>query len=123
MKTAPKDVASYIAAAPPAVRPKLKQLRAIIRKAAPHAEEKISYGMPYYSHHGRLAYFASFKDHISLFAMPPLDAELHEAIRNRLRGKSTIQFAFDEKLPATLIGKIIRARVKRNELKSSTKKK
>jgi uncharacterized protein YdhG (YjbR/CyaY superfamily) len=117
MKKTPKDVSSYIAAAPPAVRPKLKQLRAIIRKSAPQAAETISYGMPYYSYHGRLAYFACFKDHISLFAMPPLEPEFAAVLKDRIRGKSTIHFQFDEKLPVALIRKIILARVRRNELK------
>jgi uncharacterized protein YdhG (YjbR/CyaY superfamily) len=59
----PKDVGAYIAAAPKAVRDKLKKLRAIIIEAAPAAAERISYGMPYYSYKGRLAYFSLSKAH------------------------------------------------------------
>src|SRR3989344_8021900 len=74
MKTTsrPKSIEAYIARAPREVRGKLKELRAAIRKTAPKALEKISYGMPYYGYKGRLAYFAYFKDHLSLFAMPPI---------------------------------------------------
>ena len=57
-----KDVDSYIAAAPEAARPILRQLRRIITTAVPEAEETISYGMPFYRYHGRLAYFAAHKD-------------------------------------------------------------
>lgn len=121
MKKAPKDVDSYIAAAPPAAQANLKEIRAIIRKAAPRAEETISYRMPHYSYRGRLAYFACFKNHISLYAMPPLDPEWTKVLQSRMSGKSTIRFAFDEKLPAALIRKIIQARVKRNELKAAQK--
>jgi len=52
-----KDVDEYIAKAPKEVRGKLKELRAIIKSAAPKAEERISYGMPYYRYKGRLVYF------------------------------------------------------------------
>ena len=63
-----KNVDAYIAAAPRDVQRKLKELRAVIRKAAPIAEERISYGMPYYAYKGRLAYFSFWKAHIGLRA-------------------------------------------------------
>jgi uncharacterized protein YdhG (YjbR/CyaY superfamily) len=52
-----KTVDAYIEAAPKEARTKLKEIRRIIRAAAPKAEEKISYWMPYYGYYGRLAYF------------------------------------------------------------------
>ena len=66
MNKAPKDVDSYISAAPKEVRTKLRELRAAIRAVAPKAEERISYGMPYYGYKGRLVYFAHAKKHIGL---------------------------------------------------------
>lgn len=42
------DVDSYLAEAPEAVRSRLTELRRVIRKAAPRAAERISYGMPFY---------------------------------------------------------------------------
>ena len=54
MSSAPQDVGAYIAAAPKEVRGALKALRRAIREAAPAAVERISYGMPYYEHRGRL---------------------------------------------------------------------
>ena len=60
----PKNVEAYIAAAPEEVREKLREMRATIRAVAPKAEEKISYGMPYYGYKGRLAYFRLNKAHI-----------------------------------------------------------
>jgi len=114
-----KTVEAYIAVAPRDARTKLNELRKLIRDAAPKAEEKISYGMPYYGYHGRLAYFGYFKDHVSLFAMPPIPGEYKKILKEHVTGKSTIQFSFDEKLPAGLIKKIIKARVKRNEEKKN----
>jgi|HubBroStandDraft_6_1064221.scaffolds.fasta_scaffold318579_2 uncharacterized protein YdhG (YjbR/CyaY superfamily) len=110
-----KDVDEYIASAPKEARSKLKEMRKIIKEVAPKAEETISYGMPYYGYHGRLAYFAWFKDHVSLFAMPPIP----DAYKKKLNvtGKSTIQFSFDQKLPNALIRKLVKARAKKNETK------
>lgn len=51
-------------------RSMLKRIRTAVKAAAPMAEERISYRMPYYHYRGRVAYFAAFKDHVSLFAMP-----------------------------------------------------
>jgi uncharacterized protein YdhG (YjbR/CyaY superfamily) len=116
-----KNVDAYISAAPKQVQGKLRQIRKIVKSAAPEAEEKISYGMPYYSYKGRLAYFAAFKDHVSLFAMPPVVGELREELRKYQTGKSTIQFPLDQKLPLSLIRMLIEAGVKKNEMKNREK--
>lgn len=113
-------VNAYITKAPKEMQPKLKELRKLICEAAPKAQEKMSYGMPYYGYHGRLAYFGYFKDHVSLFAMPPIADEFKKILKAHVTGKSTIQFSLDEKLPAGLIKKIIKARMKRNEEKKNS---
>ena len=65
----PNAVDEYIAAQPEALRSKLEQVRAAIRRAVPEAVEGIGYGMPGYKLNGRpLLYFAGFKQHYSLFA-------------------------------------------------------
>ena len=54
-KTTPaKNVDEYLVDFEPAVKAKLQQLREIIKKAAPEAEETISYMMPAYKLHGML---------------------------------------------------------------------
>ena len=58
----PKTVNEYILMAPKEAQGKLKQIRRIIKAAAPKALEKLSYGMPYYGYKGRLAYFAHAKN-------------------------------------------------------------
>jgi uncharacterized protein YdhG (YjbR/CyaY superfamily) len=111
----PTSVDGYIAAAPKEVQAKLKQMRAAIRKTAPAAEERISYGMPYYAYKGRLAYFAAFTKHIGLYLTPPIIEEHERELRNYETAKATVRFPLDQKLPVTLIQKLIRARMKRNE--------
>src|SRR2546423_1012456 len=102
-----KNVDAYIAAAPREVRAKLKELRAAIRKAAPDAEERISYGMPYYASKGRLAYFAAFKNHIGLYVPTPVIEEHKSELKGYETAKATVRFPLDKKLPVGLIKKLV----------------
>ncbi|MGH9600784.1 MAG: iron chaperone [Terriglobales bacterium] len=115
MNKAPKDVDSYIAAAPKELRAKLRELRAAIRAVAPNAEERISYGMPYYGHFGRLAYFRLSKRHIGLYVPTPVVEEHKSELKDYQTARATVRFPLDEKLPVALIKKLVKARMKRNE--------
>ncbi len=114
MKTA-ENVDDYIAQAPKEVRGKLKELRATIKSVAPNATEKISYGMPYYGYKGRLAYFAYAKRHIGLYAMPPIINDHKNELKKYQTATATIRFPLDEALPISLIKKLVKAGIKRNE--------
>ena len=102
-------------------------MRATIKKSAPDAEEIISYKMPAYKYKGVLAYFAGYKNHIGLYALGSPQKEFKEELLKYKTGKGSIQFPLDKKLPIGLITKIIKYRVKENdiklELKSKKKKK
>ncbi len=111
----PTSVDEYIESALPAIRTKLKELRAIIKKTAPKAEEKISYGMPYYEYLGRLAYFAYAKNHVGLYVPPPVIENHKKDLGGYKTAKATVQFPLDKKLPVMLIKKLIKARMKINE--------
>ncbi len=110
-----KDVDEYILSAPKEMRAKLNELRAAIKSAAPKAEEKLSYGMPYYSYKGRLVYFGFAKKHIGLYPMPPITQEYAKELKKYQTGKATIRLPMDEKLPLGLIKKMVKARVRYNE--------
>ena len=122
MTKKPKDVDSYIASAPSNTRAKLKELRAIIKAAAPESIEKISYGMPYYSHNGRLAYFSFWKEHIGLYLPTPVIEEHESDLKAYETTKATVRFPLNKKLPASLIKKLIKARLKKNDAKAAVKK-
>ncbi|HEX4605509.1 MAG TPA: DUF1801 domain-containing protein [Candidatus Angelobacter sp.] len=110
----PKDVDAYIAAAPKETQRKLKELRTVIKKAAPAAEERLSYGMPYYFYNGRLAYFSIWKEHIGLYVPTPV-LEEHAADLNAYETTSaTVRLPLAKKIPAALIRKLIKARMKKN---------
>ena len=111
----PRTVDAYIAGAPKEVQGKLKELRAVIRKTAPDAEERISYGMPYYGHKGRLAYFRLSKKHIGLYIPPPVIEEHKSQLEDYETAKATVRLPLDKKLPLALIKRLVKARMKKNE--------
>jgi uncharacterized protein YdhG (YjbR/CyaY superfamily) len=109
------EVDAYIAAAPKAAQPHLRHLRSVIKEAAPKAEERISYGMPSYHYEGRLIYFAAFKTHVGVY--PSFQAEKHN-LAKYMAGQGTLRFPLDEPLPAALIRKLVKARVKEYDAKA-----
>ncbi len=123
-----KSVNEYIASQPAPVRPVLKRVRAVIRKALPGAEEVISYQIPAYKlPGGAVLYFAGWKQHYSLY---PATARVAQALRDELApykmSKGTIRFPLSEPIPAKLIERIARLRAKevaeRAKVKSGGKK-
>jgi uncharacterized protein YdhG (YjbR/CyaY superfamily) len=95
---APRSIDSYIASFPPKVRAVLKKVRAVVRKAAPRAEEKISFGIPAFALNGVLVYFAGFKNHIGFY--PPLrDAKLKKAAAKYAGEKGNLRFPLDQPIP------------------------
>ena len=111
----PVAVTAYIAGAPPPARLMLTRIREAIKAAAPRAQEKLSYGMPYYSQQGRLAYFAAFRDHVSVFIPGRVLAAFAKEIKPYWRGKATLQFPIGTRVPVGLIGRLVRARRRENE--------
>jgi uncharacterized protein YdhG (YjbR/CyaY superfamily) len=115
MRTKATSVAEYLAAFPPSTRKKLKELRALIRAAAPQATEQISYGMPAYKLNGPLVYFAGYAKHVGLYAANGTTVkQLGAALDGYKTSKGTIQFPLDAPLPTTLIKKILKLRVTEN---------
>lgn len=115
-----ETVTEYIAQAPKEVRNSLTKLRAVIKKAAPKANERISYGMPFYEYggtgiQGRLIYFAAFKKHISLFITPWLAKSIPAEMKKYHISKATYQFSLNEPLPLTLIQDTVKSLVAERE--------
>ena len=76
----PRSIDEYIASCSPEVQSILEKIRSTIQKAAPEAEEKISYGMPTFALSGNLIHFAAFKTHIGLYPPVKGDAKLQVEI-------------------------------------------
>ena len=112
----------YISGLPAAVQPILRKLRASIKRAAPEAEECISYGIPAFRLHGILVYFAAFKNHIGLY--PPIrdNAKLQAAVSIYAGAKGNLRFPLDQPIPYALIARIVKFRVRQNLAKAALKK-
>jgi len=108
----PSSVDEYLAAQPEAVRRKLEQVRAAIRKAVPDAVEGIGYRMPGYKLNGKpLLYFAGFQKHYSLFAASgTFFATLAEELKGYELRKGTIHFDLTKPVPVKLIAQIAKLR-------------
>ena len=111
------DVDAYIAAAPAAVQPQLRKLRAMIRAEAPQATEKMSYGIPFYEYgekpntfQSRLIYFAAQKNHIAVYPA----GEAH-GLEQYLTERSTLRFPIDKPLPMAKIRALVRIRVQERQ--------
>lgn len=121
---APTTTDGYIAGFPDDIQLILNQVRAIIKQAAPEAEESISYGMPAYKLNGKpLVYFAGFKNHIGFYATPSGHTEFAKELSKYKQGKGSVQFPLDQAIPYELIAQIVAFRVSENLEKGKTKKK
>jgi uncharacterized protein YdhG (YjbR/CyaY superfamily) len=114
---APKNVDEYLAGVPEPARSTLNRIRAAIRSAVPpESTEAISYGMPTFKYKGPLLGFAAFPNHCGLYPMSP---SVIEAFREELKGfhtsKGTIRFPVDKPPSATLVKKLVKARIAQNE--------
>jgi uncharacterized protein YdhG (YjbR/CyaY superfamily) len=122
MKTTPQNIDDYIAGFPKDVQAILEKVRRSIRKAAPGAEETISYKMPTFTLKGNyLIYFAGYKKHIGLYPAPIENAEFKEALAAYAAGKGTAKFPFDKPIPVDLISKIVKFRIKENLKRAAAK--
>jgi uncharacterized protein YdhG (YjbR/CyaY superfamily) len=121
-----KTIDEYIKTFPNDIRKILETVRQTIKKAAPEAEEAISYQMPTFKLNGNLVHFAAFKNHIGFYPTPSGTKTFKKEISNYRSGKGSIQFPIDKPMPLTLIKKIVEYRAKESRLaglKKSSKKK
>jgi uncharacterized protein YdhG (YjbR/CyaY superfamily) len=113
-----KTIDEYISGFPEDIRGQLEEIRAVIRKAAPQAEEAISYSMPAFKLNGVLVYFAAFKDHIGFFPTASGVSHFQKELKAYDISKGTIRLPLDAPLPLGLIKKIVEFRVLENLGKS-----
>jgi len=107
-----RNIEQYIADFPVNIQARLQEVRDIIKKAVPAAEETISYNMPAFKLNGvHLIYFAGWKNHISLYPFSSaMEASLPEAAAYKRSGRGTIQFPVDKPLPVEFVEMIVKLR-------------
>jgi uncharacterized protein YdhG (YjbR/CyaY superfamily) len=118
-----KNVDEYLHALPEADRTQLEKLRQAIKMAAPKAEEVISYQIPTYKYKGPLVHFAAFENHCSLIVISKNILEIFEKqLKPYTISGRTIHFTSDKPIPAALVQKIVKTRIKENEERITSKK-
>jgi uncharacterized protein YdhG (YjbR/CyaY superfamily) len=123
MMTKPTNIDEYVAGFPGETQKILEQVRATIKKAAPGAEETISYGIPAFKlNHGYLIYFAGYKSHIGLYPAPVNNEVFSKELSSYKTGKGSVQFPLNKPMPLALVTKIVKFRVKENVEKLNAKK-
>lgn len=118
----PSSIDDFIARYPASVQARLKKLHATIRKAAPKASEKISYGIPTFWLNGNLVHFAAYVKHIGFYPGPSGISAFKKELSKYKGAKGSVQFPLDKPLPLGLVAKIVRYRVKENLEKGKRKK-
>ncbi|MBC7900611.1 MAG: DUF1801 domain-containing protein [Saprospiraceae bacterium] len=107
-----ENIDEYIAGFPADVQEILQKIRIIILKAAPEAEEAISYQIPTFKLRGKnVIHFAGFKNHIGIYPAPRGVAEFDKEMSKYKGGKGTVQFQLDEPIPYGLITRIVKFRI------------
>ena len=112
MAAKPTTIDDYLAALGDDQRQALEALRRTIRKAAPDAEECISYGVPAFRDGKVLVGFGASSTHCALYLFSGSTVEAHrDALEGYDTSKGTIRFAPDAPLPDALVRKLVRARM------------
>jgi uncharacterized protein YdhG (YjbR/CyaY superfamily) len=108
------QIDTYIARFPPDAQKRLQQVRAVIRKAAPDATEDMKYGIPTFVLNGNLVHFAGFKSHLGFYPTPSGITAFKNELKAYVWAKGSVQFPLSQPLPADLIRKIVKFRIKEN---------
>jgi len=119
----PANIDEYIARFPKDVQGILEQLRTTIRKAAPDAEEAISYQMPTFRLKGNLVHFAAYKKHIGFYPTPSGIEKFKKELSVYEGAKGSVKFPIDKPLPFDLISEIVKFRAQENLERAQAKKK
>ena len=106
------SIDTYIAAFPQEIQARLREMRAIIRQAAPDSSETISYAIPTFDFLGKhLVHFAAFRHHIGFYPTASGIADFAQDMQQYKTSKGAVQFPLEQPLPEELIARIVRFRV------------
>jgi uncharacterized protein YdhG (YjbR/CyaY superfamily) len=113
-KSKSKTIDQYLAGLNPDQRAALQRLREIIRAAAPDAEECISYQLPAFRLEGMLVWFGASARHCAFYPGSSAVETFRRDLGEFDTSKGTIRFQPEKPLPATLVRKIVKAKIAQN---------
>lgn len=112
MKVKKPSVTEYMKSAPKEAHKMLRELRTLLKKAAPNATEAIKWSTPVFEDKRILFTYAAFKTHISFMPTPSALRPFKKDLEKYKTSKSSVQFPYGKALPKSLITKIAKFRVK-----------
>jgi uncharacterized protein YdhG (YjbR/CyaY superfamily) len=105
----------YIGSLPDDVQAVVEEIRRRARRAAPDADEVISYNIPTLKIGGRaVLYFAAWKQHIAVYPVPDTDDDLERELKPYRAVRSTLRFPLREPMPYDLIERVFARHVARS---------
>ena len=113
-KSTYSTVEEYLALQPAKVKTYLEQVRQTMKRAAPKAEELISYKMPALKYHGMIAWYINRKEYCGIYVRPRVLDTFKEELKLCRKTKSALYIPYDKPLPKKLIADIVKCAVKMN---------
>lgn len=112
----PESHDDFLASLDEPARSALETLRRHIRAAAPDAEEYIGYGVPAFRQNGALVSYGAARAHLSFYVQSPAVMEQFAAELTGFKtSKGAVSFTAAKPIPATLVKKLVKARLRENE--------
>jgi uncharacterized protein YdhG (YjbR/CyaY superfamily) len=117
MAAKPTTIDEYLAGVrDPDKRAALEKLRRTIKSVAPGAEECVSYGLAAFRLNGVLVGFGATPKHCAFYLFSGSTvAEFEAELEGFDTSKGTIRFQPDDPLPASLVKKLVKARIAENK--------
>ena len=96
-------IPEYIQVAPPEGRPHLQRLYAILKRAAPKAEEAIKWGNPFFIEPRFVFAFSAHNAHLSFAPTAALLEAFRKELKSHKTTKNFLQIPYDKPLPEDLL--------------------
>ncbi|MBL8923109.1 MAG: DUF1801 domain-containing protein [Myxococcaceae bacterium] len=109
-------VAAWYAAVPREAKRHVATLRALVKRVAPKATEKLAYGVPTFVLGKNLVHLGAYATHVALYGGRAM--ALEGPLAKYQSGKGTLRFELDEPLPLKALTQLVRARVAENLAKA-----
>ena len=107
----PASIEEYISEQSEELQLILNEVRDTIKKAAPNAEERISWGMPTFWQKENLIHFSAQKNHLGIHPGYVERLPFQERLANYKTSKGAIQFPYNKPIDYELISDITKWRV------------
>ena len=105
------DIDSYIRLFPTEEQKVLREIRSIVKKVVPKAEERIRYSMPTFWLKKNLVHFAVMKNHYGFYPTPKVVEKFSKELKGYNTSKGAVQFPKDKPVPFDLVKRMVEYRM------------